>query len=43
MDQSALCGDSTTSIAQGLSGGETIVRSGVAALKDGQKVRVVEG
>lgn len=30
-------------VLSGLSGGETIVRSGVASLKDGQKVRVVEG
>lgn len=30
-------------VTSGLSGGETIVRVGVAVLKDGQKVRVVEG
>ena len=30
-------------VTSGLAGGETIVRTGVAALKDGQKVRVVEG
>lgn len=30
-------------VLSGLSGGETIVRTGVAKLKDGQRVRVVEG